>query len=246
MKRPTDQLGEWEWIEEYWAGRLSPEEKAFFERIMEEDPRFAEEVASLKDGVKRLNEARMEQHIRHTLRRLQETDRQTKQIRLGWVSWAGVLAAACVGFLLMLSFKPIVLPGYENDWEVIRDLRGDYRADSTDHFSLRRKQAFDLFFEAQALLSEGQPSQAAQRFEQVLNFPNLRPYFRESVQWHLVVCYLKSGQTTKATDVYSQVKNTNVYDIGRLSRWQIGWQIWLSHWFGGGSPEPEPTTQQHQ
>lgn len=232
MERPTDQLHEWEWIERYWAGQLPAAEKAFFEQLMTEDARFAQEAASLRHGVDMLETARMEQHIRQSLRRLHDTDRRTRLTRVRWFGVGGGLVAACVGVLLFLSFRSVTLPGYENDWEVIRDLRGAYRTDSTDHLSLVRKQTFDLFFEAQALLSEGQPGPAAQRFEQVLNFPNLRPYFREAVQWHLVVCYLKAGQPGKARELYGQVKDKEAYDIGLIDRWQIGWKIWLSGWAG--------------
>ncbi|MBO0950917.1 tetratricopeptide repeat protein [Fibrella forsythiae] len=224
MERPTGQENEWEWIERYWTGQLPAAEKVFFEQVMNEDPRFAQEVASLQYGLKAMETIHMEQHIRQTLQQLHTSGRQQQLTRTRWISWGGGLAAACLAALLILFVKPVRLPGYENDWEVIRDLNSQYQADSTD----QRKQAFDLFFEAQALYSEGQSGPAAHRFEQVLNFTRLRPYFREAVQWHLVVCYLNTGQPEKAKDIYNQLKGKDAYDVGLVDRWQIGWRIWLA------------------
>ena len=224
MERPIGQANEWEWIDRYWSGQLPPEEKAFFEQTMQLDPRFAQEAATLREGIVMMETIHLERHIRQTLRQLREADRRPLQIRVRCLQVGGGVLAACLALLLLLFARPIQLPGYENDWEVIRALSNDYPARPVDP----RQQAFDQFFDAQALFSEGRLIAAAQRFEQVLRYPNLRPYFREAVQWHLVMCYLKTDQPVKAEAVYKQVKDKKAYDINPLDRWQIGCRVWLS------------------
>lgn len=231
MERPTDQLKEWEWIEQYWAGRLSEPENAFFEQLMKTDDRFSHEVASLRDGVEALETARMEQHIRQRLHQLRNTD-QRRLLRVRWLGVGVGLAAACLAFFLFVFLKPVALPGYENDWEMIRNLSGTYRTNSADSLTRHRKQAFDQFFEAQAFFVEGQSASAARQFERVLTYPNLRPYFRETVEWHLVVCYVKTSQFDRARELYDHLSDKTAYDISPLDRWHLGWQIRLGRWFG--------------
>lgn len=232
MKKPAGQLEEWEWIERYWTGQLSAPEHTFFEQAMQEDDRLAQEANALRFGIRAVDEARIEANARQTLNRLRQTERRRRQILIRWGTVAGSLTAACVAFVLYLAYAPIALPSRESDPGVLRDFRGQYRADSTDQLSLRQKQTFDLFFEGQAYLTEGQPQMAAQRFERVLTVSAIRPYFREAAQWHLIICYLKTAQPDKAEQLYSQLGQTEDYDIGWLERWKIWWHLQRLTWFG--------------
>lgn len=232
MKKPAGQLEEWEWIERYWSGQLSATEQAFFEQMMQEDDRLAQEANDLHFGVLAVNEARIEANARQTLSRLQQAGRRRRQGLIWWGTAAGALAAACVAFVCYLAYAPVALPLRESDPGVLRDFWGQYRADSTDQLSLRQKQTFDLFFEGQAYLAEGQPRRAAKRFERVLTVREIRPYFREAAQWHLVICYLKTARPDKARELYNQLGQTEDYEMSRLERWKVWWHLQRLTWFG--------------
>ncbi|GAB4015105.1 hypothetical protein GCM10028808_39540 [Spirosoma migulaei] len=232
MKKPASQLEEWEWIERYWLGQLSADEKTFFEKMMQEDDRLARDANSLQFSIQQVEEARINAHARQTIERLQQTDRRQQRMVFQLVRFVGMAAAACVAFVLYLAFAPIALPQKDIDRSVLREFRQKYRLDSTDHLSFRQKQAFDRFYEGQSYLSEGQPQLAAKRFEEVLMFPELRPYFQEAAQWHLVICYLKTGQVTRAQRLYTNLEQADQYEMERLERWKIWWHLRRLAWFG--------------
>lgn len=235
MKRPVGQLNEWEWIEKYWSGKMSPEEKNFFEKEMERDHDFAREAESLRDGVRLLEEARFEENARRTLARLSdETRNRRKNTRVLTLSF-GLSAAACVAFALFLSYAPLQLPAQENDLSILRDFRNKFKTDSTNNLTLIKKQAFDLFFEGQSYLAEGQSQLAQQRFEKVLTYNDLRPYFKEAAQWHLVLCYIKNNELEKADATYSQLGNSREYKVDTIEKWKVWLHLKRLQWTGSGS-----------
>ncbi|KQS33799.1 hypothetical protein [Dyadobacter sp. Leaf189] len=232
MKRPVGQLEEWEWIEKYWTGMLSHEEKLFFEKEMKEDEDFAREAQSLRAGILLLEEVRFEKNAKATLQKLTEESRsKRKNTRIIAMS-GSFAAAACAAFILFLAYAPLRLPEQENDLSILRDFRTKFKADSTNDLSLAKKQAFDLFFEGQSYLAEGQSQLAQQRFERVLTYNNLRPYFKEAAQWHLVICYLKNEQTSKASETYEELQNSREYSVPAIERWKIWWHLKRSQWTG--------------
>ena len=234
MKRPEKKLEEWEWIEKYWSGRLSPEENLFFEKEMKENDQFAGEAESLRYGVQLFEEARFEENAKQTLRRLQQTGRNRRKLTRLLSLTAGFASAACIAFALYLSYAPLKLPAQENDLSILRDFRNKFQSDSTNGLSMAKKQSFDVFFEGQSFLAEGETRLAQARFEKVLSYPDLRPYFKESVKWHLVICYLKNDQIEKASKTYDDLRQSREYSIPPLERWKIWWHLKRSQ-LGGGA-----------
>ncbi|RYC70046.1 tetratricopeptide repeat protein [Spirosoma sordidisoli] len=232
MKKPTGQLDEWDWIERYWSGQLTPTEKTLFEQLIRDDKRVAQEAEDLRFGVQLVDEVRIQTHARQTLYRIRQRRRQRWQRLSRTVIGAGCLAAACLAFILYLSYAPIVLSGQENDPGVLREWRGRYRMDTADQLSIRQQQAIDRFYEGQAYLVQGQAQLAAQRFEEVLSFQEIRPYFREVAQWHLIVCYLRTKELPKAEALYKQLDPHGEYEVGQLEQWKIWWHLQRLRLFG--------------
>lgn len=232
MEKPIEQLEEWEWIERYWLDQLTPSERGFFEKLMQDDDRLAQEATSLRFGIQLVEEARIQANARQTIQQLRQADQRKRQTVVRWVVFAGVAAAACIACVVYLAFAPIALPARENDLDVLREFRHQYYADSTDRLSLRQKQVFDRFFEGQSSLTEGQPQLAVKRFEEVLAVPELRPYFREAAGWHLLISYLKTNQVAKAEKLYTELEAADEYGMPRLERWKIWWHLQHLAWFG--------------
>ncbi|MCF0060600.1 hypothetical protein MUK70_15255 [Dyadobacter chenwenxiniae] len=233
MKRPVGQLEEWEWIEKYWSGKLSHDEKLFFEKEMKENEDFAREAKSLRPGIQLLEEVRFEKNARHILEKLRDEGRSRRKVTRIFTLTSSFAAAACIAFILFLAYSPLRLPAQENDLSILRDFRAKYKADSTNNLSLAKKQAFDLFFEGQSYLAEGESQLAQQRFEKVLGYSDLRPYFKEAAQWHLVICYLKNSQTEKANETYHELQDSKEYSVPAIERWKIWWHLKRSQWTGG-------------
>jgi hypothetical protein len=233
MKRPVGQLEEWEWIEKYWSGKFSREEKLFFEKEMEENEDFAREAESLRLGIQLLEEARFEKNARQVLERLRDEGRTRRKIARTLTLTGSFAAAACIAFILFLAYSPLSLPVQENDLSILRDYRTKFKADSTNDLSLAKKQAFDLFFEGQSYLAEGQSQLAQQRFEKVLAYSDLRPYFKEAAQWHLVICYIKNSEPEKANQTYQVLRDSREYSVPAIERWKIWWHLKRSQWADG-------------
>jgi hypothetical protein len=139
---------------------------------------------------------------------------------------ASLAAAACVIFVLYASLSVVQLPGSENDLTIVRDI-------DPEVLSPVQKNAFDHFYAGQSHISEGQFNAAVLDFEAVLKTPNLRPYFEQATQWHLMVAQLKSGQTDKAKQLYQTISNRkdDVYPIGVLNKSKLWWQIFWADLF---------------
>ena len=129
--------------------------------------------------------------------------------------------AACLAFLLYLSFGSIQLPPTDYDLQVMRD---------TDPIQMDtvQKVAFDAFFTGQAGMAEGKFNEATQHFEQVLKATQIRPYFREAAEWHLVVSCFKSGQYVKSEKYLTQLEACDAceYEVGRVEKWKVKWQLY--------------------
>ena len=227
MKRPTEKLEEYEWIERYLTDQMPADEQTELETEMQTDPIFKQEVELLQRTHELMEEAFLEQRAVDTVKLLQRQSRQKMQrIRLVRRSLMGVVS---LGFLLILylSVSPVVFPNSENDINVTRNLAGDSSTAATTP-----NRVFNQFFDGQARLSEGQYALAVKNFRQVLTASDIRPYFREAAQWHLAFAYLKSGEPDKAERMYNQFRECIdcEYPIETVDRWKIWWQIKWAQW----------------
>lgn len=217
MKRPTDKI---EWIERFVLGQMSPSERQYLENEMIRDPILKAEVEYEQEIHQMLQEALLEQQVRQTVQRLQKRERVFSKIySVGFSISLGI--AASLALLLYFSFSPIRFSILENDFTIVRGV-------DTTAMSNQRKIVFEQFFEGQAHLAEGQYLLAVRNFETVLQSNDLRPYFKEAAQWHLVVAYLKSGDIHRADQLFQTFSNCSdcEYDVGIFNRIKIQLQIW--------------------
>ncbi|MBD2756901.1 PgaA family protein [Spirosoma validum] len=225
MKRPADKLDEQDWIERYLNDQMPADERTSVEAEMNADPDFREEVTSLKRTHEIMHEAFLQQRAIGRIKQLQHQAKyQTHRIRLVRRSMVS-FATVCVLFIAYLSFTPVSFPDSENDFSVTRSL-------SDDSVVVAQKRIFEQFFEGQMHLVDGQYALAVKSFEQIVHVTDIRPYFREAVQWHLAVAYLKSGQPDKANRIYDQYAHCIdcEYRIGLVNRWKLWWQIKWAQW----------------
>lgn len=225
MTPEDDAVERWEEIEKYLDGTLSERERHQFEHMMKTQADLEKEVAVVKRLRTSITAYTTEQRMLDTLAQLQRQDQsEARPARRRW--YAGGLAAACLAGLLYFSFVPVSLPDAGYDIQVIRS------ADDATLSPVQRR-TFEQFFAGQARMAEGQYVQAVDHFGQVLQQPDLRPYFREAAQWHLAVAYLRSNQPRQANKLYTALERCDAceYRVNWLNRskmkWQITWQQWL-------------------
>ena len=244
MKNQNDRI---ETIEKFCLGQMESEELANFELLRVNDAVLAKEVEDYQIIFKMMKHTAIRNQMLSTLAQLKveepitfeniepadflETKKEilpnTKPI---WKNRfrliASLTAAACVIFVLYASLSVVQLPGSENDLTIVRDI-------DPEVLSLVQKNAFDHFYTGQSHISEGQFNAAVLDFEAVLKTPNLRPYFEQATQWHLMVAQLKSGQTNKAKQLYQMLngRQDNVYPIGFLNKSKLWWQIFWADLF---------------
>ena len=220
MKRPDNKLEEQEWIERYVLGKMAPDERLYFENEAHNDPKLRQEMKEFEHTQQLIEEALLEESALSTLRRLQASETKKGRI-IPFFRYFSVAAAVAALFVAYLSISMPDFPDSENDFTVVR---------STNATSMppEQKKVFDEFFEGQAHIVEGQYVMAVRNFERVLESDDLRPYFREAAQWHLIVAYLKSGDLSRAQQLYKRFDNCVdcEYQVSPVNRWKIWWQIY--------------------
>lgn len=219
MNRPLKPEDVTEWMDKYLSDELSPEERVFFEAVLLEDDSLAAQLEEQIQARNMLAKIFQEERLREEIRKFgrQENRRILRRNILKYSS------AACLvvflGIFFLLNSLP-VFPDSENDFTVVR---------GADESVMRsdRRMVFDSFFSGQAHIAEGEYALAATNFEQVLQEEDLRPYFREAAEWHLLVAYLKSGKLNKANELYSKFASCTdcEYEVSSINRWKIWLQI---------------------
>jgi len=222
MKRPDNKMEEHEWIERYALGRMSVEENLHFEDELKKDVQLAQELKELQETYRLIKEAFLEESAISTIQRLQADDSGISKTVPLYRYFFLAAASVTILFISYLSLSMPEFPDSENDFTVVR---------STNATTMPPDQRiiFDQFFEGQAHIVEGQYVMAVRNFEKVLESDNLRPYFREAAQWHLIVAYLKSGDLARAQQLYKRFEDCVEceYQVSSVNRWKIWWQI---HW----------------
>jgi len=219
MKRPDNKLEEHEWIEQYVKGKMTSEEKSDFENEVRDDTELALEVKHFQRTHLLIEEAFLEEGALATIRSLQASDRK-KEKTVHIFRYFSIAASISILFIAYLSLSMPEFPDSENDFTVVRST-------NATSMSANQRAVFDQFFEGQAHIVEGQYVMAVRNFEKVLESDDLRPYFREAAQWHLIVAYMKSGDLSRAQKLYKNFDNCTdcEYQVSRVNRWKIWWQI---------------------
>lgn len=220
MKRPQVKSEEKDWIESYVLGKMSQDDSRHFEDEMAHDTKLAFEHKTQQKIHLFLQQAFLEESAMDTIKKLQRQDRRKVKL-IPLYRLLAVAASVSVLFVAYLSLSIPEFPDSENDFTVVR---------STNASSMPPGQriVFDQFFDGQAHIVEGQYIMAVRNFENVLEAQNLRPYFREAAQWHLILAYLKSGDISRAKNLYEHFENCLdcEYQVSPINRWKIWWQIY--------------------
>jgi hypothetical protein len=215
-----------ETIEQYCNGDLSPIERTEFETLCKSDTALANEVDEYKRIIELIKITSIEKNIKSTLAKLEQEELNKRPqiwIKVLFPYLSGV-AAACVMFILYASLSLVQLPGSENDLTIVRDV-------DVTVLSPVEKKIFESFYDGQIYLTDGQFQKAVQNFQDVLKNTNIRPYFKEATQWHLILAYLKNNQAKDAKQLYDQMNNCEdcVYPVGKLNKVKLWWQIFWAN-----------------
>lgn len=222
MNRPLKPEDVTEWIDMYLSDELNQDERAVFEAALLDDDHLAAQMDEQIQARNLLVKIFQEERLRDDIRKFGHQEHR----RLILKNVLKYSSAACLvvflGMSFLLSSLP-VFPDSENDFTVVR---------SADESVMRadRRLVFDRFFSGQAHIAEGEYALAVANFEKVLEEEDLRSYFREAAEWHLLVAYLKSGRLNNADELYTKFANCSdcEYEVSKLNRWKIWLQIQYS------------------
>jgi len=219
---PKDEIERQEWLEAYLNKQLRQEEVEWLEKNLKTDDILKQEVLQLKKAMKTIIDAQAEQQMRNTLQQLRQKQPRPILQPLWRYTLIGGLAASLT-IILYFSFSPVQIPTPDYDIQVMRN---------TDPVEMEtsQKAAYEAFFDGQAKMAEGEFLEATYQFEKILQVSELRPYFKEAAQWHLVVSSFKSQQHSKAALYLEQLDNCEAceYEVSWAERWKIKWRLyWL-------------------
>ena len=211
-----------ELIDRYLDGACNEDELHLFEQRYEDDPVFAEKADAMRSIRDAMNYMHDEDRVRTLLSKIKKEKNRKAQFSRRFLRITGAAFATAASFVLFLADSPIRIPAKTQEIRVVRNLQNAYQNDSLE---IEKKKVFGLFFEAQSYLAEGELQPAILRLEELTEIKELRPYFREAVQWHLVVAHLKNGNPERAQLFYNQLNQPEEYPIPLIDRWKVWWQL---------------------
>ncbi|GAB3962777.1 hypothetical protein GCM10028805_64570 [Spirosoma harenae] len=217
-------LPDWELIERYYAKTLSAAERARVEEQMAADPRFLAEAEAWREADRTLRELALSRLVKQTVQQESRRLKWRGRIRLGAATLTVVCSAAC-----WVLFSAVDISTYQQDLTLLRQMRPD-SASGQPPLTTRQQVFYRDFFDGQTFLADGQPALAIPYFERTLAIPDLRPYFRQAVEWQLVNAYLQNNQPDNAYATYQRLVASGepIYPLRTVDRlrvqWQIGWK----------------------
>lgn len=220
-------LEQWEWIEAYHQGVLSPDEQRRVEQEIAKNDEFRQEAVALGRSHGALHLLALNDLVRRTVRHELTHGRQLRRrVRVG--RW---LAAVCASILLSagyLTFSRVDLANYRNDITLTERYRPASDASpGDDELTAAQRTFYRQFFDAQTYLASGQPRPAIEKLEALAGASGLRPYFQEAIQWHLLNAYLLDKQPDNAQATYERLRRHTslAYLISPVDRWKVWWQV---------------------
>ena len=215
-----------ETIERYVEGQLDIHEKGVFEQRLQSDSTLQKDIDEYIQVVAMFRKLKIENRVMSTLQQLERQETAVSKT-IGkqnlWYRVVGTALAACLLFVLYISFDSIQLPDVKNDFSIVRDI--DITALSVDE-----KKTFGYFYTGKKALTAGDFQGAIVNFQEFLKNKELRPYFSQAAKWHLILAYLHDNSPTKAQKLLSELDDENdSYPIGTVNKIKIRWQIfWRS------------------
>lgn len=216
-----DQIRDWELIEGYYQRTLSAVDQQRMEHRLATEPDFRANAEAWKQADTALRELALRNVVQKTVRQEFRRQQWIGRLRIG----VATLLVGCmaVGWLL---FSSVDLGAYQQDVTILKQYRRD-SPEKSPSWTPRQQAFYQDFFDGQSYLADGQPELAIPYFERVLSLPNLRPYFRQAVEWQLVNAYLQTHQPGNADSTYQRLTANGkpIYPIEPVDRWRVQWQI---------------------
>jgi tetratricopeptide (TPR) repeat protein len=195
-----------EYIDDYFNGNLNPEERKSFEKQMETDENFAEEVAFYLAARQALKEE-LASDKKEWFRQLASQNvalsgqRRSAQVRRMWV-YRVAAAAVLVGVIFLswnLFFQPSPSPNQMADKYISTEL---------DNLGVTMGTTKDSIQEGLQLYNEKHYAAALQQFEQIIK----RDTSNNSAKEYAGIVYLRLGNYDKALEYFQQLeKYTTLY-----------------------------------
>jgi hypothetical protein len=216
-----NEMDELETIERYLARKLAVKEQQVVEEKIRHDPNFAMKVENLRHITRLLHTAQVEQRAKTALNSLYQQNRIRErrflyQYRIG----VGVVAT-CLLCLVYLALAPVNLPAITDD---LYTVHGSTLPDSE---STKPKSVYAQLQTGQKALQNENYLLAINYLEKIQQVKDLRPYFREAVQWNLVLAYIKSNQPRNAERIYQSLQQLDnpEYPVDWTERYKLYVQI---------------------
>ncbi len=220
-------MGRQQQIDRYVRGHMDSGEREAFEQELATDQALMQKVQATREAllllrtaaVQRVALAELEKHYKGVPYDIPVTPlRPERTRRLAF--WSA--AASCIALLLYFSLAPVHLTPIEDDLLLIRGTETTAGTSSI----------YALLLEGQEALQNKNYLGAAQRFESVLRADDLRDYYRQAAQWHLVLAYRHSGQPRKARIVMRELSDQDhqEYPIDFIERWKLYVQVYAFGW----------------
>ncbi len=191
-------MDELEYINDYFNKNLSPEEVAVFDKRIQQDPAFADEVAFYYSTISEIKNKSAEEK-KQRFRQLYNENNKTivlKPVRKLWpyLSAAAVVAAIVIGFYLWGGNGSVT-----------------QMADTYINTNLREMSvtmgAMDDLQKGRSLYNEKKYNEALQQFANILKTDTANIEARKSAG----IVSLQLQQYDKALEYFTQVENTSLY-----------------------------------
>lgn len=220
-------------IEDYLNNRLDAVERAIFERRMAQDEDFREEVVKLqllrmiakkqatRNKIQLIQSQKLANWRSENLEEnVESEEEEERKPRFRILRNAGTLAAAAsIAVVCYLNFSAITLPNETTLAE---------RGNSTELDSLQ-KINFENYLAAQKALNSGNNKLAIERFEQVIEGRELRPYYIDASRWFIAVANVEENPE-KAEDMMQDIlsKKDFKYEVSFLDKARMWTKIQIN------------------
>lgn len=228
MDYPFDENERLEWVEKYVLHQLDADEIIVFERWLTEYPTLQAEVEAFRRTHQYMRQAFVRRKVSQTLKSLQES--QTLKAPAPTIVYARTVAYWAIGvlslFMVLITFLPVRLPTPVVGLIEERDV-------SPTGLTTAQQQLYSQFSKGEQQMIARRFSEAEDSFETLLKRGNLSPYFKQLIQWRLVIIYLVDNRPKLAAKTMSQFESQpkRLYEIDMLTYWQAKWQIWVKNSF---------------
>lgn len=216
-------------LEQYLDGNLSPDESNRVKALLEADPVLREELEALQLAIEAVRHKGLQARVQSIRDQMLENPagrktarvfslvRQTMRIAAGLLILAGTFAIYKYASVTNTSvYNDLYLkyePGRTRSVESGAIEAAFTQKNWKEVIALAEKNTTDnkiLFLSGMAWLETGEPGQAINRFENILqqNTFSKTDYFNDEAAYYLALAYIRNQEPAKANKLLAQIKNT--------------------------------------